>query len=63
MIDDLLVLIIRELGPTGLLICGLYLLLGKCLKRICSSLEIINKEIGEIRDALKEIVKGKNGKT
>ncbi len=63
MIDDLLIIVIKELGPTGLLICGLYLLAGKHLKKMCHSLEIINHELGEIRDLLAKSLKGKNGKT
>ncbi len=63
MIKAILILIIEELGPTGLLICGLYFILGKHLKKMCTSLTIINSEIGEIRDVLKDKVKGKNGKT
>lgn len=54
MIEEYLELIIKELGPTGLLICGLYILLGKHLKNISHHLNVINHEIGEIKMILKE---------
>jgi len=62
MIEKIMILIIQELGPTGLLICGLYLILGKHLKKISKHIEIINGELGEgkaIMHEIKEILKNK----
>ena len=57
-----MILIIEELGPTGLLICGLYLSLGKHLKKISKHIQIINEELGQgkgIMQEIKEILKNK----
>ena len=45
--------LIAELGTNGILIIGLYWLLYNPLKKIAGHLEIINKELGEIRDIIK----------
>ncbi len=42
MIDTFLKTIINELGPIGLLIVGLYLVLGQHLKKISNCIERIN---------------------
>ena len=49
MIEEYMILIIQELGPVGLLIVGLYFILGKHLKKICEHIEVINHEISEIK--------------
>ena len=54
--DTILQSIINELGPTGLLVCGLYFLLGRPLTSMKNSLKTINKELGEIRDIGKAFV-------
>jgi len=55
MIEEAMKIIISELGPTGLLIVGLYFLLLKPLRNMCSHIEIINSETGEIRDAINNL--------
>jgi len=57
MIEKILILIIQELGPTGLLICGLYLILGKHLKKISHHTQIINEELGEGKTIMEDIRK------
>ena len=52
MIEKVVTLIIIELGPTGLLICGLYFLLGKHLQKISTHIEVINHELGEIKNLM-----------
>jgi len=42
MIETILKTIINELGPIGLLIVGLYWILGQHLKKISKSIERIN---------------------
>lgn len=58
MIEIFLTNLIRELGATGVLIVGLYLILYKPIRKSAESLAIINQELGEIigllRTALKE---------
>jgi hypothetical protein len=49
MTNQMLTSIIQELGPTGLLICGLYFILNTHLKKIAHHIEIINHELGEIK--------------
>ncbi len=53
MIEKFMILIIQELGPMGLLVVGLYLTLGKHLKKICGHIEVINNEIGRINETVK----------
>lgn len=53
MIEQWAEIIIKDLGPTGLLVLCLYIYGDKYLKSACKSLETINHELGEIRDALK----------
>ena len=52
MIDTFLKETIRELGPTGLLVIGLYYILNKAADKIAQRLLIINHELGQIRDLL-----------
>lgn len=54
MITHLLKSILAELGPVGLLVLGLYFVMGQHLKKIAKHVEIINKETGNLRDALKD---------
>ena len=54
MIEDVITVIIKELGPTGLLICGLYFLLGKHLQKIGTHIATINDELGQIKDLLQK---------
>jgi len=61
MIDEFLQAIVRELGPQGLLIVGLYFLLYKPLRRMAASLKTINDELGEIVTLLKTGKGDKNG--
>jgi len=42
MIEKLAILLIEELGPVGLLIVGLYWVLGQHLKKISNCVENIN---------------------
>lgn len=53
MIELVIQTIIRDLGPTGLLVVGLYFIAGQYLKKISTHLYTINHELGEIRDLLK----------
>lgn len=53
MIERFMILIIQELGPAGLLIVGLYFILGKHLKKICNHIAVINDEIGKIQEVIK----------
>lgn len=47
-----MILIIQELGPVGLLIVGLYLVLGKHLKKICRHIEVINSEMKTLNSTI-----------
>jgi hypothetical protein len=62
MIEQFMTLIIKELGPTGLLILGLYWLVGKSIKDIASHIKTINHNSTEIKDILKTYVEGLNQK-
>ena len=42
MIEKFLIQIIQQLGPTGLLIVGLYFILGKHLSKIAGHIETMN---------------------
>jgi hypothetical protein len=57
MTDNILMTIINELGPTGLLICGLYWILGRHAEKISKHIEIINHELKDIHDTIKECAK------
>jgi hypothetical protein len=43
---------INELGPVGILVAGLYLIIGKSLKEICAHIEKINLELGDIKNLI-----------
>jgi hypothetical protein len=60
MIQEIINQIIKELGPTGLLICGLYFLLGKHIQNISKHIETINEELGQIKNILREGVEKLN---
>ena len=49
-----MILMIQELGPTGLLILGMYWLFQKHLRCMCDHITTMNHEMGEIRDIIKE---------
>jgi len=53
MIQKFLEALIEELGAQGVLIIGLYWILYFPLRRIANSLDIVNKELGEIRDCIR----------
>ncbi len=55
--------IIKDLGPTGLLVLGLYFALGRPLTKMAKHLSRINDEIGEIIKLLNRMDARKNGKT
>jgi len=61
MIEKFFQILIKELGPTGLLVLGLYWALGRPLSSISSSLRTINHEIGEIIRLLISLEAKKNG--
>jgi len=46
--------VVNELGATGLLVLGLYLILYNPMRSIAHSLCVINFEVGEILRTLKE---------
>jgi hypothetical protein len=57
MIQKCLEAIVNELGPTGLLVIGLYFLLYKPLTKMSRSLSTINHELGAILTILKTTIK------
>jgi len=56
MIELFLKSVIEELGATGVLLLGLTIIFFRVAREISAPLKVINQEIGEIRDLLKEIV-------
>ena len=54
MIETFIKAIVEELGATGILLLGLTVIAFHVAREISSPLKVINKEIGEIRDLLKE---------
>lgn len=54
MIEQFFQEVIKELGATGVLLLGLTFLLLHVSREISRPLNVINKEIGQIRDLLKE---------
>jgi len=48
--------LIEELGATGILLLGLTAISFHLAREISRPLKVINSEIGEIRDLLKEVV-------
>ena len=60
--QKLLETIISELGPAGLLICGLYLIGGRHAATIDAHLKKITEQLENLTDALRQAVDHKNGK-
>jgi len=56
MIEKFMLSIVQELGAVGVLLLGLTLVFFHAAREISAPLKVINKEIGEIRDLLKEMV-------
>ena len=54
MIETFCKAIIEELGATGVLLLGLTMIFFHVAREISRPLKVINKEIGQIRDLLKE---------
>lgn len=63
MIEKIVDSIVKDLGPTGLLVLGLYWALGRPLSRISRHLSRINEEISEIIKLLIRIDERSHGKT
>jgi hypothetical protein len=61
MIQKCLEAIVNELGPTGLLVIGLYFILYKPLTKMARSLGVINHELGEVIRILKTVYTKNNG--
>jgi len=55
MIEKFCVLLIENLGATGLLVIGLYFLLYNPLRAMARSLTIINHELGQILNLIEKI--------
>ena len=56
MIETFFTTLIKELGATGVMLLGLTLICIHVANKIAKPLTVINGEIGEIRDLLKEAV-------
>ncbi len=54
MIEEFMTAVVKELGATGIMLLGLTVLLLHVAREISRPLKVINKEIGQIRDLLKE---------
>ncbi len=63
MIEKICILIIEELGPTGLLVVGLYIVLGKPLRKIADHVATINGEGAKIIELLNRLIHIWNGKS
>ena len=63
MLQNFIENIIKDLGPTGLLVIGLYFALGRPLTKMAKHLSRINDEIGQIITLLNRMDARKNGKT
>jgi len=63
MIEKICIMIIEELGPTGMLVVGLYFVLGKPLKKIADHVANINDEGSKIIDLLNRVINIWNGKS
>lgn len=63
MIEKIIENIVKDLGPTGLLVLGLYFALGRPLTKMAKHISRINDEIGEIINLLNRIDSRRNGKT
>ena len=56
MIETFCTALIKELGATGILLLGLGLIFIYVAREISQPLKVINREIGEIRDLLREAI-------
>lgn len=56
MIETFVTALVEELGATGILLLGLTAIAIHVAREISRPLKIINWEIGEIRDLLKEAI-------
>ena len=52
MIETLLILLIKELGPVGVLVVGIFWIQYRATKKICNSLHQINHKITEVNHTL-----------
>jgi hypothetical protein len=59
MIEKFLTLIIKELGPTGLLIVGLFFLFDRNTRNICACIKAINEELSQIIFLLNQLLNKK----
>ena len=57
MIERFIQCLIEELGTTGIMLLGLFAIMIHVAREISTPLKTINKEIGEIRDLLKELLR------
>lgn len=57
MIERFMTSVIEELGATGILLLGLTAIGFHVAREISRPLKVINKEIGEIRDLLKDLIR------
>ena len=62
MIQEIIEKAVEDLGATGLLVVGLYWILYQPLRQIARHMQVVNKELGEIRDCIKGNIKDGNGK-
>jgi len=54
MIEQFCIIIIKELGATGLLIMGLYWVIGKYLKKLSGNVETLNHNSTEMLRLIKD---------
>ncbi len=57
MIENFMTAIIEELGATGIMLLGLTAIGFHVAREISRPLKVINHEIGEIRDLLKDLIR------
>jgi len=62
MTEKIIQTLVADLGPTGILVVGLYLALGRPLAKMARHLAHINDEVGAIINLLNRIDARKNGK-
>lgn len=60
MFELIITVIIQELGPTGLLILGLYWVIGKYLRSIACGVRVINHNTTKMAATLEEFAKKVN---
>lgn len=59
MIEEVCTSIIKELGPTGLLIIGMFFIAERYCRHLCNRIGKINDELGEIVELLKKLTNKK----